>query len=107
LHGKISLIWIVAHELLPPPELFFLLKPDGALERNQSKFALAFSREKWLFLGEKATQLTCFRGTSTLVPLYCAHTGAWRLVRLPETPQRESVSLCADPVGKARVRFDN
>jgi hypothetical protein len=81
LHGKISLIWIVAHELLPPRELFFLLKPDGALERNQSKCALAFSCEKWLFLGEKATQLTCFRGTSTLVPLYCAHTGAWRLVR--------------------------
>jgi hypothetical protein len=40
------------------------------LERNQSKYVLELSREKWLFLEEKATWLTCLRDTSTLVPLY-------------------------------------
>jgi len=56
-----------------------------ALERNQSQCALAISREMRLLLPplrrrpvagdpgeEKATWLTCFRDTSTLVPLYHA-----------------------------------
>jgi hypothetical protein len=42
---------------------------EGQMERNQSKRVFTFGCERWLFLEEKATWLTCFRDKSTLVPL--------------------------------------